>query len=145
MNPCATYDDVGLVLRLYELRREERLRDARRWYAKEFKVKTLKEFDELCPAGSTENESFRMVTSYWEMVASFIAGGVLNQGIFFESGREMLFAYERLKPVLAAARERTEDPRYLKNFETVSEQFIEWYERQAPGAHEAFAKRIGAR
>jgi hypothetical protein len=142
---CATYDDVNLMLRLYELRREERLRDARRWYAKDFKAKTLAEVDKLCPPGSVENESYRMVTSYWEMVASFVAAGVLSKAVFFESGRELLFAYERVRAILPAIRERFHDPRYLRNMETVAEDDIAWYEEQAPGAHEAFAVRIGAR
>ena len=142
---CATYDDVNLMLRLYEIRREERMRDARRWYAKDFKPKTLADFDKLCPPGSVENESYRMVTSYWEMTASFVATGVLSKAVFFESGRELLFAYERLRPILGAMRERNKDRRYFLNMEKVSEDFIAWYEEQAPGAHEAFAARIGAR
>jgi hypothetical protein len=86
-----------------------------------------------------------MVTSYWEMVASFVATGVLSKAVFFESGRELLFAYERVRAILPAIRERFHDPRYLRNMETVAEDYIAWYEEQAPGAHEAFAVRIGAR
>ena len=136
MESPATYDDVNLLLRLYELRREARMRDARRWYATDFKVKTLAEFDAICPPGSTENESYRMVTSYWEMVASFVATGVLSKTVFFESGRELLYAYERLRSILPAMRERNKDPRYFRNLETVAEDYIAWYEEQAPGAHE---------
>ena len=51
----ATYDDVNLVIRLYELRRDERLREARRWFAASFKAKTLDEFHALCPIGSEPN------------------------------------------------------------------------------------------
>ena len=40
----ATYDDVNLILKLYEMRRDEKLRAARAWYSTNFKVKT---FDEL--------------------------------------------------------------------------------------------------
>lgn len=145
MPSCATYDDVNLMLRLYEIRREARMRDARRWYAKDFKVKTLAEFDAICPPGSVENESYRMVTSYWEMVASFVTTGVLSKAVFFESGREMLYAYERLRAILPALRERNKDPRYFLNLERLSADYISWYEEQAPGAHEAFAIRIGAR
>ena len=54
-----TYDDVNLILKLFELRREERLREARRWFATSFKVKTLDEFNGLCPAGSEPNASSR--------------------------------------------------------------------------------------
>ena len=76
---------------------------------------------------------------------SFVATGVLSKAVFFESGREILFCYERLRAILPAMRERNKDPRYFRNLETVAEDYIAWYEEQAPGAHEAFAARIGAR
>src|ERR1041385_8280829 len=89
----ATYDDVNLILRLYEMRREERLRDARKWFIASFKVKTFEDFQTLCPPGSETNASYRMVTSYWEMVGSFLTSGVLNNELFYQSGRELLFAW----------------------------------------------------
>ena len=62
MESPATYEDVNLVLRLYELRREDRLRKARAWFAQSFKVRTLDEFNKLCPVGSDENAYFRFLT-----------------------------------------------------------------------------------
>ena len=38
----ATYEDAHLLLRLYELRREERLRNAREWFMKNFRASTMK-------------------------------------------------------------------------------------------------------
>ncbi|HSG33899.1 MAG TPA: hypothetical protein VLA37_05140 [Sphingomonadaceae bacterium] len=142
MRPCATYDDVSLVLRLYEIRRESRMRDARRWFVKECKVKTLAELDALCPVGSVENESFRMVTSYWDMCCSFIAGGVLQPDIFFESNREALLVWERIRDVVPAIRERYEDPKYLGNLEQVADLFVEWMGKRGPNAYAAFSKRM---
>ena len=75
MHPRATYDDARLILSLYETRREERLRKARAWFAGSFKPRSLEDFSALCPPGSDENASYRMVTTYWEMVASFITSG----------------------------------------------------------------------
>ena len=80
MTSCATYDDVNLVLRLYDLRREERMREARRaWSVANFHAKSLEKLNETCPPGANENASFRMVVTYWDMAASFITGGVLQQ------------------------------------------------------------------
>lgn len=142
MRACATYDDVSLVLRLYEIRRETRLREARKWFIKEFKAATLAELDKLCPAGSTENESFRMVTSYWDMSCSFIARGVLEPEIFFESNREALLVWERIRDVVPAIRERYEDPKYLGNLEQVAGEFAEWLGKRGPNVYEAFSKRV---
>ena len=93
METRGTYDDVDLILRLYELRREDKMRKAREWFAKSFKVRTMAEFTSLCPPGSEENAYFRMAITYWEMVASFMTSDVLNQHLFFQSGRELLFAW----------------------------------------------------
>ena len=71
MEPKATHDDVNLILRLYEIRREEKLRKARGWFAKSFKATTMDEFQTLCPLGSETHSYYLMVTSYWEMLASF--------------------------------------------------------------------------
>src|SRR6266571_8353512 len=76
---------------------EPRMREARRWFSASFKVKTLEQLNALCPSGSEPNASYRMVTTHWEMVASFMTSGVLSQELFFESGRELLFCWERMR------------------------------------------------
>ena len=83
MSNSATHEDVNTICRLYEMRREEKMRTARDWFAKSFKVKNMDEFSRLCPPGYDTNAYFRMVVTYWEMVASFIACGVLNEELFF--------------------------------------------------------------
>ena len=140
----ATFDDVNLILRLYELRRDDRMRAARNWFAGNFKVKTYEEYTALCPPGTDANASFRMVTSYWEMVASFVTSGVLNHQLFYQSGRELLFCYARIRHVLPQVREKLGNRHELRNLETVALGFIAWWNEEAPGAYEAFCKRIGA-
>ncbi len=142
MESHATYDDVNLILRLYEARREARMREARDWFARSFKVRTLEELEKLCPMGSDENASFRMVVSYWDMVSSFITAGVLNEKLFFQSGRELLFAWERLRDLVPLLRDTRQDPSYLKNYESVANDYIAWLNCQAAGAYEAFSARV---
>jgi hypothetical protein len=139
---CATYQDVDLILRLYEMRRETKLREARDWFAKSFKVKTVEEFNQLCPLGSEQNAYYRMVISYWEMVASFLTSGVLHQELFFESGGELLFVWERIRDVLPGLRQANKSPRNLKNLQKVAEAYIKWFNEQAPGFYEAFSQRV---
>ena len=140
--PRATYDDVNTVIKLYELRREDRMRDARRWFASSFKVKTLEEFQALCPPGSEANASYRMVVTYWDMVASFLTSGVLNQELFFQSGGELLFVWERLRDIVPTLREAYSNPLQFRNLEQTAEAFIQWWKKQAPVAYDAFSKRI---
>jgi hypothetical protein len=142
MEAQATYDDVNLLLRLYELRREARLREARRWFAANFKARSLDEAVSLCPPGSEQDASLRMVLSYWEMAASFITSGVLNAELFFQSGGEMLFVWERIRDILPRMREARKNPFWMKNVETVADSFIQWMKKRAPEGYDAFSAMV---
>src|SRR3954466_16235681 len=137
-----TYQDVELILRLYEVRREARMREARRWFASHFKAKTMDEFGVTCPPGSEPNASFRMLTSYWEMVASFVTLGVLSEELFFQSNREFLFVWERIRDVAPEYRKAVSSSIEWKNLETVSATYAQWWNQRAPGAYDAFVKRV---
>jgi hypothetical protein len=138
----ATYDDVNLILRLYELRREEKLRQARDWFGKSFQARTLEEVNSLCPPGSEANAYFRMVLSYWDMAASFITGGVLNEDLFYQSGRELLFVWEKVRDLVPQFRETYKQPAFARNIETVANSFIERMNRESPEAYKAFSKMV---
>ena len=135
-------DDVEVVLKLYDMRREPRLREARRWFAARFKVKTLAELNALCPPGSEENASYRQMTTYYEMVASFLVSGVLNRELFYQTGREMLMVWERMRDVLPELRAVNKNPIEYRNLELAAKGFIEWWKTEAPGAYEAFSQRV---
>jgi hypothetical protein len=138
----ATYDDVNQILRLYEMRREDRLREARKWFTGPFKVKTFEEFQALCPPGGEPNASYRMVITYWEMVASFLTSGVLNNELFYQSGRELLLVWERVRDIVPTMREKLGHTRELKNLEDAATAYISWWNHTAPGAYDAFSKRV---
>jgi hypothetical protein len=142
MANTATYDDVNLILRLYEMRREEKLRLARDWFAKSFKVRTVEDFNKLCPPSYDTNAYFRMVVTYWEMVASFVTAGVLNEELFFQSGMELLFCWERVRDLVPEARTTYMNENLYKNLETVANRLIQHLEKNSPGAYEAFSKRV---
>jgi len=140
----ATYDDVNLILRLYELRREDKMRQARNWFASSFTARTLDELNTLCPPGSEANAHFRLVISYWDMVASFITSRVLNERLFFQSGRELLFVWEKVRDLVPQVRVANKDDFILKNLETVANSFIKWMEGQAPECYNAYKNRLRA-
>jgi hypothetical protein len=139
----ATYDDANLLLRLYELRREPTMRAARAWFVSSFKPKTLAELQELCPPGSDNNAQMRMVTSYWDMAASFITAGVLNPELFFANNRELLVVWLRVRHVVAELRAAHKEPGFWKNLETVGDQYSEYLNRTSPGTLQAFTARMG--
>jgi hypothetical protein len=143
MKPRPTYDDANLILHLYEMRREERMRRARAWFTANFKVKSWEELQKLAPAGTDENASYRMVITYWDMVASFVTSGVLHQELFFQSGREMLLVWERVKSVLPDIREQYKDPHLWSHLEQVGREFAGYFKGRSADGYEAFLKRIG--
>jgi len=138
----ATYDDANLIMRLYEARREEKLRAARAWFSANFHAATVEEMQRICPPGSQENAYMRMVVSYWEMAASFVTSGVLNQDLFFQTSGELLFVWERLRELVPAYRATSKNPHSWRNLETVGNAFIKWMEAQGPEAYPTFQAMV---
>ena len=131
----ATYQDAELVLKLYDMRREQRLRDARAWFFGNFSATSVSEAMERYPRGSDHNAYVRMVSSYWEMAASFVVRGILHEDLFFENSGEMLGVWEKMKDFIADMRRVHKNPTLYRNLEKASLKYIEWLNRQAPEAY----------
>jgi hypothetical protein len=141
---AATYDDVNLILRLYELRREDKMRRARDWFFQNYRgVTGMKEHAALCAPGSEEDAYVRMLVSYWDMVASFITSGVLNRELFFESGRELLIVWLRIENMAPELRAAMKNPHSFGNIEKVARDYVEWIEKRSPGHLEAWRGFVG--
>ncbi len=116
-----TYEDAHLVLKLYELRREEKLRAAREWFIGKFFPRSAADLETLYALPGIENTYFRMVTSYWDMVASFVARGVLNVDLLIDSAGEMLLVWAKLESHLPEIRGKVVSPTFLSNLEKLVE------------------------
>jgi len=68
--------------------------------------------------------------------------GVLNQELFFQIGRELLFVWIRVEPLRADVRTTFKDPHYWKNLETVGTHFAEYMKNRSPEAYESFVGRV---
>lgn len=134
----ATYDDANLILKLYELRREETLRKARAWFVANFNATSAEELMQKYPIGSQENTNVRMVLSYWEMACSFVTAGVLNQELLFQSTGELLQVWEKVRHVLPALRQLTKNPHASQNLEIVGSAYIKFLESRGPEAYQGF-------
>jgi hypothetical protein len=119
----ATYDDANLVLRLYELRREETMRKARQWVAS-FSPNNPEHVQKVMDRSSQENAYYRMVTSYWDMAASLVTAGVLNEELFLQTSGEALFVWEKTRSLIEETRTRMKNTNYLKNLEKVAQAAI---------------------
>ena len=68
--------------------------------------------------------------------------GVLHQELFFQSGRELLLCWERVRDIAPQVRAQTRNPIEWKNLELAAGAYVKWWKSKAPDAHEAFVKRI---
>lgn len=128
-----THEQADLVLRLYELRREPRLREARSWFVANFDAKTPEEIMQKCPPGSEANTNMRMAIGYWEMAAGFANRGLIDDELFFENAGEGFLVYDRLRDLLPAMRVMFKNPHTWAQLETFGKRMEAWIERRAPG------------
>ena len=114
--------DAKLILKLYDLRREAEIRKARNWWFATFWPENADDFMKVAQAvGTQQNAWLRQVPSYWELAASLVLHGTLNEALFLEpafSG-EMFLVFAKVHPFLKDVRARMQNPRMLANVEKV--------------------------
>jgi len=137
-----THEQVNLLLRLYDIRREPRLREAREWYVANFNPTSAEEVMKLAPPGSQENAYMRMVTSYWDMVCNIANRGLIDEDFFFESTGEQWIVWERLQPIVGAWRTMFKNPHVFGNLEENCKRLTAWREKRAPGTTEAMRQAM---
>lgn len=116
MTNKATHSDAELILRLYDMRREPVMREARKFMAFDFWPTSFEDLGRIFAAAGKEFAYFRQVTSYWDMAISFVMRGALDPHLFLDNANEMLFMYAKLKPLLPALRENM-SPQFWKRIE----------------------------
>lgn len=140
----ATYEDANLILRLYELRRDPTLREARNWFGAHFNPASAEEMMQKYPFGSKENTYTRMVISYWDMACSFVTSGVLNQELLFQSGGELLFVWEKIRPLAEGMRKITNNPNVWGNIEKVGNAYIKFIGPEAYAGVQSMISRVAS-
>ena len=108
---------AGLLLKLYELRTEPTLRQARAWFAFEFHPSSSREVLSTWLGPGHESAPYRMVTSYWDMAASFVTQGAIPAEMFNAANTEHFALYAKLRPYLTEVRAATRYPDYLSHVE----------------------------
>ena len=126
-------EHADLLLRLYELRRDPEMRRARSYMISEFAASS---WDEIRPhylTGDETDRHFRMVTSYWEMVAAFVNRGLLDEDLFFDTHGEDVVLWRKIAPVVEGARAHIR-PTWLWNLERMAKRHLAWREATYPTA-----------
>jgi len=130
--------DADLILRLYEIRREEAMRKARNWFMTDFNPGSMQ--DVFTVMIGEHSADFRMVASYWDMAATFVNFGTIDEEMFNDINSEHIAIYAKLRPFLAEIRAVPGVPPYLylKNLEPLVLRMPDAQERIA--AMERFMK-----
>lgn len=138
--PSAT--DAELILHLYDIRRDPELRKARQWMLSEFKATSWEEVGSVYLSGSEADRWYRQVTSYWEMVASMVNRGAVNEDLYFDTTGEHIVIWNKIKGFIAEARAKIR-PTYLWNLEQLARRHQAW--REATFATAADVIEAGSR
>ncbi len=111
------FESAQLNLKLFELRREPVLREARAWFLMEFNPES---FEELTAVLSGErNASFRMVLGYWDMAASLVTTGAIDGDAFRAAHGEIFGAFSKIQPLLEQLRTAAGEPDFCRHIEAV--------------------------
>lgn len=95
-------EEAGLILKLYELRREETMRQARDWYFRDFNPQSLQDF--MSAMMGAHSGHLRMVVSYWDMAAALVNRGAISLDLFNETNGEYLGVFSKIEPLLGEIR-----------------------------------------
>ncbi|HWO03123.1 MAG TPA: hypothetical protein VNS63_28030 [Blastocatellia bacterium] len=113
------HQDVTLILKLYELRREEGLRRARKWYFTEFNPQSAADVVRIFGTGHDGSAYYRMITSFWDMSASFVNNGGIDEKMFLDANGEHIGVFSKLEPFIEEIRQTIGLPDYLRQLETL--------------------------
>src|SRR6266508_1870478 len=108
--------DADLILKLYDLRREKVMREARNWF---FTFNPTSAADYMEAIMGEHSGYLRMVISYWDMAASLVNNGAVDEQMFNDANGEHLFIFAKIEPILEELRQQWNAPDMLKHFETL--------------------------
>jgi hypothetical protein len=117
----ATPADAELILKLYDLRRETVMRQARQYIAVNFWPESTDDLIKLLSSfGSEENAYFRQVTGYWEMACALVSNGALDENLFFDTNGEMFFIFAKVRRFLKEFRQKMNAPEAMAQIEKLA-------------------------
>lgn len=106
---------ADLIMKLYDLRREPKMREARAWIVSFFP----ESFEDVMKAVIDERSSgsFRMITTYWDMAAGFVNRGAIDEEMFLDSAGEAWIVFAKVQPYVDQYRETIGMPKFMKHLE----------------------------
>ena len=121
-------EEAGLILKLYKLRREEKMRKARDWYVGGFNPESLADFNDAM--FGEYGGYLRMVVSYWDMAAALVNSGAISMELFNQTNSEHYAVFYKVEPLLGEIR-ASFGPNFAANLEKLID--------ETPGGRERVA------
>jgi hypothetical protein len=115
---ASPFESATLNLKLFELRREPVLREARQWFIAEFHPETYA--DVVATVSGPRNPSFRMVIGYWDMAASLVTSGAIDADAFRAAHGEIFGTFSKIQPFLPEMRATMGEPAFCRHLEAVA-------------------------
>ena len=110
-------ESADLLLKLYDLRREEKMRQARDWM---FMFNPTSADDYWATMMDPQVGGYlRMVTSYWDMAASFVNHGAIDAEMFNDTVGEHMIVFAKIEPFLGELRAMWDEPKAFYHLEKV--------------------------
>ena len=110
------HDDADLILKLYDLRREKLMREAREWWFT-FNPTNIQEV--MATMMGEHSGHMRMVLSYWDMACAMVVSGAIDEELFNTTNGEHMLVYMKIEPVLQELRTMFDNQDFAKSLETV--------------------------
>ncbi|MGI8640440.1 MAG: DUF4760 domain-containing protein [Pyrinomonadaceae bacterium] len=108
-------ESADLLLKLYETRREPVMREARNWMITFF-PESVEDFMKTM-VDEKSSAYYRMVVSYWDMAASFVNHGAIDEEMFNDVNGEHIMVFSKIEPFLKELREKFNNPKMVANLE----------------------------
>jgi len=108
------HEEADLILKLYELRREETMRQAREWFFREFNPTSLADMNNAM--FSDHSGHLRMVMSYWDMAAALVNHGAISLEFFNDTNGEQYGVFSKVEPLLSEVR-ASYGPQFMASLE----------------------------
>jgi hypothetical protein len=126
--PMSKQEEAGLILKLYELRREETMRTARDWYFREFNPQTMADFSSAMFGAHSGH--LRMVVTYWDMATALVNDGAISAELFNNCNGEHISVFAKVELLLPEIR-ATFGPQFGANLEKFVDATAEGRKRTA--------------
>ena len=111
------FESAQLILKLFEMRREPLLRDARTWFLRQFHPASIDDIRAVL--ASADSGRYRMVVGYWDMAASLVSHGAIDREMFLDANGEIFATFAKIQLLLPEMRANAQTPGLAKHLEAI--------------------------